>query len=166
MEFTLIIVRLLENQDHRAWVDWDEKNAQWLGGWLSFIEGWIDPRPASSLPKPSLEVEEEETRIAPILQSHPEIPASFRRRASIRAPPREEHPPMDPTPVASRDPRARPRSRAYAPSFSARPMKLSTLTSNLPSAGFSDPAPGPYSSGRRTYAVRSPRPAAASRSHG
>jgi hypothetical protein len=54
----------------------------------------------------------------------------------------------------------------HAPSFPARSPKSAACRSYLPAAGSGEATPGPYSSGRRTYAVRNPRFAAASRSHG
>jgi len=56
-------------------------------------------------------------------------------------------------------------SATYTPSLSASSPKLATWMSNAPSAGGLGAATVPYSSGRRTYAVRNPRAAAALRSY-
>jgi len=57
------------------------------------------------------------------------------------------------------------REAPHTPSLSASSAKLATWMSNSPSAGAFGAATVPYSSGRRTYAVRNPRAAAALRSH-
>jgi hypothetical protein len=49
------------------------------------------------------------------------------------------------------------RTRPHAPNLSASSTKLPTWMSYVPSAGSFDPTPAPYSSARRTYAVRNPR---------
>jgi hypothetical protein len=35
-------IGVLEDEDHRAWLDADLRNARQFGCWLAFIEGWLD----------------------------------------------------------------------------------------------------------------------------